>query len=497
VGSELALRVFRGLFRVLAPVTPPCDNHHMADLMAGPHEFAVVDVETTGLYWRRDRVVSVAVARCGADGHPVEQWYSLVNPGCPMGASEIHGLTDASVAHAPSFEHIADELLSQLGGAVLVGHNVTFDWRFLSNEYARHGETLPEHDAVCTLTLARALDLHTENMKLDTVAAYCQVPLPRAQFHDAREDVLATAGVFSLLYPLALEHGINPVMHLAQATPPILHKTVKCTYVNPGRLEAAGPLIQGMHVAITGETKAPREQLFAHSLEAGLDVLSTVNSKTSLLVTNNADSGSAKARSANSLGIPVVDEATYLRLLASVAPGTSKEQLASQARARKAARVKPTGEPVTVTGPLAGRRVVVLGELEDREHLEELVSQSGGVLSHNVSKNTSLVVLGTGCDPQRLDKAVDYGAEVLSTADLLAKLHAGEDLAGGGDEADETDEPEPVPADQSPIAPLEPSLPPPAWHPDPTGRFQYRYWDGARWGPYVATDGQTYLDPVR
>jgi len=143
----------------------------MVDLVEGTHEFAVVDVETTGLYWRRDRVVSVAVARCNADGHPIEQWYSLVNPGCPMKASEIHGLTDVSVAHAPSFEHIADELLAQLGGAVLVGHNVTFDWRFLSNEYARGGETLPEHDAVCTLSLARALDLGTENMKLDAVAA--------------------------------------------------------------------------------------------------------------------------------------------------------------------------------------------------------------------------------------------------------------------------------------------------------------------------------------
>src|SRR5664280_1214261 len=190
---------------ILAPVTPHWHDQCVAEVLVGRHEFAVVDVETTGLYCKRDRVVSVAVARCDASGHPLEQWYSLVNPGCPMGASEIHGITDVAVAHAPSFEHIADELLAQLGGAVLVGHNMTFDWRFLSSEYARGGETLPEHDAVCTLALARALGLPTENMKLDSVAAYCRVPLPRAQFHDAREDVLATAGVFSMLYPMALE----------------------------------------------------------------------------------------------------------------------------------------------------------------------------------------------------------------------------------------------------------------------------------------------------
>src|SRR5664280_2185796 len=125
---------------------------------------------------------------------------------------------------------------------------MTFDWRFLSSEYARGGETLPEHDAVCTLALARALGLPTENMKLDSVAAYCRVPLPRAQFHDAREDVLATAGVFSMLYPMALERGINPLIHLGPAMPPVLRKSAKCTYVNPGRLLPGGPLAQGMHI---------------------------------------------------------------------------------------------------------------------------------------------------------------------------------------------------------------------------------------------------------
>jgi DNA polymerase-3 subunit epsilon len=484
----------------------------MVDVAGEPHEFVVVDVETTGLYWRRDRVVSVAVARCDGNGLPLSQWYSLVNPGCPMGASEIHGLTDASVAHAPSFEHVADELLGQLGGAVLVGHNVTFDWRFLSGEYSRAGETLPEHDAICTLGLARALELHAENLKLDTLAAYCQVPLPRAQFHDAREDVLATAGVFAQLYPLALARGINPLMHLAPELPPALRKTAKCAYVNPGRLPPGGPLIQGMHVAITGETITPREELYARSLRAGLDVLNGVNSKTSLLVTNDLSTGTGKARAAIALGIPVVDEANYLCLISSVAPGTAKEQLANQARVRKAARVQPAGEPIAVSGPLAGRRVVLLGEIEDRAHLEELVTHSGGVVSHNVSKNISLVVLGVAYETVRLENAVGYGAEVLTSAELLAKLHAGEDLRGDdpqedSDVADEAaavlDEspPEPVAsAAQSAvevvITPAAPSLPPAAWHPDPSGRYQYRYWDGARWGPYVANNGQTYIDPI-
>jgi len=33
-----------------------------------------------------------------------------------------------------------------------------------------------------------------------------------------------------------------------------------------------------------------------------------------------------------------------------------------------------------------------------------------------------------------------------------------------------------------------------AWYADPSGRHQYRYWDGATWTPSVADDGRTSVD---
>jgi hypothetical protein len=41
--------------------------------------------------------------------------------------------------------------------------------------------------------------------------------------------------------------------------------------------------------------------------------------------------------------------------------------------------------------------------------------------------------------------------------------------------------------------------PPPsdaAWHPDPTGRHQLRYWDGTSWTANVSDDGATAFDPL-
>jgi hypothetical protein len=36
---------------------------------------------------------------------------------------------------------------------------------------------------------------------------------------------------------------------------------------------------------------------------------------------------------------------------------------------------------------------------------------------------------------------------------------------------------------------------PPSWHPDPSGRFDYRYWDGSDWTEHVSSNGVADIDP--
>lgn len=35
---------------------------------------------------------------------------------------------------------------------------------------------------------------------------------------------------------------------------------------------------------------------------------------------------------------------------------------------------------------------------------------------------------------------------------------------------------------------------PPGWHPDPSGRHQFRYWDGHAWTPHVSNSGVSAID---
>jgi hypothetical protein len=39
------------------------------------------------------------------------------------------------------------------------------------------------------------------------------------------------------------------------------------------------------------------------------------------------------------------------------------------------------------------------------------------------------------------------------------------------------------------------STTPAGWYPDPSGRFEMRYWDGNAWTEHVARQGQQYTDP--
>lgn len=300
--------------------------------------FAVVDVETTGL-GRSDRVISAGVYQLDADGEVTDHWYSLVNPERDPGPVWIHGLTSTMLAGAPTFPEIADELADRLRGRVMVAHNALFDWNMISREYSRAGLRAPVEHRLCTIVLARDLGLPLRNGKLATLASYFGVQ--QRQAHNALDDARVLAEVFRPSLRLARQGGVPlplttcvAVTDLGEAeTVPAARmrgswsssyrpskRRPACPYPNPGRWADGKPLIQGMRVAITGDTATERELLEDRAVEAGLHIATSVSRLTSLLVTNEPLSWSSKARKAREYGTPVVGEDAFLQLLREVAP---------------------------------------------------------------------------------------------------------------------------------------------------------------------------------
>jgi DNA polymerase-3 subunit epsilon len=133
-------------------------SRHRGVDVAG-HDFAVVDVETTGLDAASERVIEVAAVRV-RDGEVIDEFSTLVDPGRPVHNTEYHGITTADVRGAPTWAQLAPTLLSYLSGAVMVCHNAAFDHAFLSQEFRRVGIDIAATPTLCTLVSARSqLDL--------------------------------------------------------------------------------------------------------------------------------------------------------------------------------------------------------------------------------------------------------------------------------------------------------------------------------------------------
>ncbi|WP_051046020.1 3'-5' exonuclease [Nocardiopsis alkaliphila] len=123
-------------------------------------EYAVLDVETTGLDPKEGaRLVEVAVVRVRGDGRVIEEFSTLVDPRAPMGGQEFHGIGEGDVIGAPRVARLVPRIARLFSGAVVVGHNLDFEERFLAAELVPSG--LPAGQAgLCTLRALRSqLDL--------------------------------------------------------------------------------------------------------------------------------------------------------------------------------------------------------------------------------------------------------------------------------------------------------------------------------------------------
>ncbi len=120
-------------------------------------KFACLDTETTGLDPKAGGKICEVAVSISQNGHPVEEFTTLINPAMPMHPDviAIHGITDEMVQTAPLFEQVLPRLLDMLEGCVLVAHNADFDLSFLREECEQCGLRWPELPVIDTLKLAR------------------------------------------------------------------------------------------------------------------------------------------------------------------------------------------------------------------------------------------------------------------------------------------------------------------------------------------------------
>lgn len=161
--------------------------------------FVCLDLETTGLDPKSDRIIEIAITRFTFE-KTLEEYETLVDPQCPIPEETIaiHHITREMVAGKPLIETLLPYILELIGKEVIVGHGIKLDIAFLlaaCKQYEVH-TTLNSNLTIDTLRLARLYGESPSN-SLETLRKHFNIKEEGA--HRAMNDVKVNIEVFKRL----------------------------------------------------------------------------------------------------------------------------------------------------------------------------------------------------------------------------------------------------------------------------------------------------------
>jgi DNA polymerase-3 subunit epsilon len=416
----------------------------------GAPTFAIVDVETTGLAPKQDRVLELAIVRLDAQGALVDEWVTRFNPEGPVGATHIHGITAADVAHAPLFRDLAVDVTARLTGTVVAAHNARFDLAFLHAEFTRAGWSLPWLPSFCTLEASAHYLPYLDRRRLADCCAASGVRLDGV--HSALGDARATAGlVYCYLHGLGGAPVLGDLLTLPDEArrvawpsgPERAPQTTTAPAMRPHRWTAARPKeqplltqLRALSLAEVLDGGAPEGavgylELLLDVVEDGVitpqesaalaDVATLYDLSYDDCATTHRAFLTALAHLALDDGHVSRAEREELHRLAELldVPRQQVQRLLDHADDARAARMSegitplpddwPLGEPLRV-----GDKIVFTGcDDAQRERLEKRAERLGVRVAGNVSRFTAMLVTDGSFDGTKAAKARELGTRVV------------------------------------------------------------------------------------
>jgi len=189
----------------------------------GLEEFISVDVETTGLLAEKESIIEYAFVRYKG-GKPQEKISALCRPEkpIPLEIQEITGITNEMVKDKKHFKKHIPDILDFIGDCPIVGHNVSFDMRFLRNQFQIAGVNtsfLKEREIYDTLLLSRTFLFYLPNFNLASLSS--QLGIDATEFHRAEGDARTCAEIFIKILSVMLLYDyevLNTLSYVLEGT---------------------------------------------------------------------------------------------------------------------------------------------------------------------------------------------------------------------------------------------------------------------------------------
>ena len=202
-----AIKVIYGVEAYFVPDKDPSVVYPRKQDIDG--EYCVLDLETTGLSFRTEKITEVGIIKI-RNGEVIDEFECFVNPEKPIPQEvvDVTHITDDMVKDAETIDKVIPKIIDFIGDSVLVAHNADFDIGFLKHNFAEYGYSL-DNTYIDTLRLAKVIFPDMKRYKLGLIADKLDIVVEVA--HRALDDVKTLVAVFNVMIQKLKEHGARIV----------------------------------------------------------------------------------------------------------------------------------------------------------------------------------------------------------------------------------------------------------------------------------------------
>lgn len=235
--------------------------------------YVVLDLETTGLSSRYDKIMEFGAVRI-EKGIIVSRVDILIDPEVkiPEKIVKITDITDAMVKGQPTIDKVLPQILDYLKDSIIVAQNASFDYNFLREASLKYGYGDLPNPVIDTLALSRFLFPYASRHSLGSLCNNMDIEYDEDKAHRAIYDAEVLNNVWQpMLDRLMKEHHVVYHEDLANlktpldsdifnAIKPIYHTTVLCK--NKAGLRDLYELVSLAHTKYLGKLPIiPRREL--------------------------------------------------------------------------------------------------------------------------------------------------------------------------------------------------------------------------------------------
>ncbi len=159
--------------------------------------FSIIDIETTGNSYKYGKITEIAIFQ--HNGQEItDSFTTLINPeiDIPFFITDLTGIDNSMVKDAPRFYEVAKKIVEMTQGRTFIAHNVSFDYKFIREEFARLGYDY-NRKTMCTVQMSRRLLPGHKSYSLGKLCKELGITINGR--HRATGDALANVKLFEIL----------------------------------------------------------------------------------------------------------------------------------------------------------------------------------------------------------------------------------------------------------------------------------------------------------